>query len=99
MTNAAARTHLVEDSKLVADGALGDLGEGDDEGADVAVQLQAAQLVEALHPQRCLHPLHHLLAKCIFQTFLAGIHFRGGAKGYGTGAIIVDVFPSMQWCI
>lgn len=60
LENAAARTHLVEDSKLVADGALGDLGEGDNEGADVAVQLQAAKLVEALHPQRCLHPLHHL---------------------------------------
>ena len=36
------------------------LGEGDDHVAHVPVQLQAAQLVEALHPQRRLQPVHHL---------------------------------------
>ena len=83
MTDAAARTHLVEDSKLVADGALGDLGEGDNEGADIAVQLQAAQLVEALHQQRCLHPLHHLPSQESSADSSVGLYSLGGGGGGG----------------
>ena len=69
---ACARTHLVEDGKLVADGALGDVGEGGHEAAHVAVQLQAAQLIEGLQPQRRLHPLHHLAKQSSQSISLAG---------------------------
>ena len=37
-----------------------DLGEGDDHVADVPVELEAPQLVEALHPQRGFQAIHHL---------------------------------------
>lgn len=69
---ACARTHLIEDGELVADGALGDVGKGGHEAAHVAVQLQAAQLIEGLQPQCRLHPLHHLAKQSSQPISLAG---------------------------
>ena len=55
-----SRARLVEGCELVAHGALREAGERGDERAHIAVQLQAAQLVEALHAHGRLQPLHHL---------------------------------------